>query len=97
MCYLQDKFQLEQFIEKVSEWVFYRILISVNPQYVWQENVHWILIFYWFVNINFENLHLINDHFKTIFGNFSAKYISVFDKNEYLTVILRCLVCLIST
>ena len=43
----------------------------------------------------FENLHLENDYFKTIFGHFSAKYIYVFDKNEDLIVILRCLVCLI--
>ena len=26
MCHLQDKFQLEQFIEKVSEWMFYWFL-----------------------------------------------------------------------
>ena len=48
-----------------------------------------------FCKIIFENLHLINDHFKTIFGHFSAKYIYVFDKNEDLMIILRCLVCLI--
>jgi hypothetical protein len=51
-------------------------------------------IFYSFVKILFLNLRLINGHFKTIFGHFFDKYISVFHKTEDLIVILRCLVCL---
>ena len=41
-----------------------------------------------------EKLPLINGHFMTISGHFSASYIEIFHKTEVQTVILRCLVCL---
>ena len=41
-----------------------------------------------------EKLPLINGHFMTLSGHFSASYIEIFHKTEVQTVILRCLVCL---
>ena len=41
-----------------------------------------------------EKLPLINGHFMTISGRFSASYIEIFHKTEVQMVILRCLVCL---
>ena len=40
------------------------------------------------------NLQLINGHFTTIYGRFSANYNKIFHKTEAQTVILRCLVYL---
>ena len=76
--------------------IILRCLTCINPNciksYDIKHNFVFFSIFYSFVKIIFENFRLINGHFKTIFGHFSAKY--MFLKNEDLTVILRCLVCL---
>ena len=71
--------------------IILRRLTCLNPNCIKSYDI----IFYSFVKIIFENLCLINGHFKTIFGHFSAKYIYIFHKNEALAVKLRCLVCLI--
>ena len=50
--------------------------------------------FFNFVRKKIENLQLINGHFTTIYGHFSANCNNVFHKAEVQTVILRCLVYL---
>ena len=50
--------------------------------------------FFHFVRKKNENLQLINGHFTTIYGRFSANCNKIFQKTEAQTVILRCLVYL---
>jgi hypothetical protein len=76
---------------------FKLFFLSIFCMHLYHILINWSQKF-WVVYFQYRFIYeqcVINDYVKTIFGHFSAKYIYVFHKNEDLTVILRCLVCLI--
>ena len=68
--------------------------LNLNQKLWHKSQFSFCFCFFNFVRKKNENLQLINCHFMTISGQFSANYNKIFHKTEVQTVILRCFVYL---